>query len=481
VTASALAVLEARGLWRYRIVALLAALAAAWSALLLALPADAGRVVAPWLLMLDTALLGTTLIGALVILERDQGMRAALAVSPARLGHRLAAKVGVLTAAVVVSAVPIALAGGPTNAGGLAAALTGVALTAVLTMLLAVAVAAHRESVVTLLIVLPLVLLPLIAPALLAAAGLRHPLLYLAPTTGAMDLIRAGYGGAAAAPGWSVAWLVLASALAATVAHRQLRSGPRAAAPVRVRVGWTVRHDGGPVRSFLRTDFASIRRDPMLILVGVSPLLLGLAARFGYPPLHGWLARVHGFDVDPYRPLLLAVAVLLHVPVTFGMIGALLVLDDVDDRALTALRTSPLTLPRYLAYRGGSVTAAAVVGLAVAVPLSGLAAPGSWARLGPAVLLAGLVTPLFLLTTLAVAGNKVEGVAAVKLLGLPTYAPVATWWLTGPAGWPFAVLPTWWVVQTQWTAWPYALGGAALTIAALALLARRVLTRLAAI
>jgi hypothetical protein len=97
------------------------------------------------------------------------------------------------------------------------------------------------------------------------------------------------------------------------------------------------------------------------------------------------------------------------------------------------------------------------------------------------VLLAGLVTPLFLLSTLVLARNKVEGVAAVKLLGLPFYAPLVTWWLTGPAGWPLAVLPTWWVVQAQWTAWPYALGGAALTIAALALLARRVLTRLAAV
>jgi fluoroquinolone transport system permease protein len=296
-----------------------------------------------------------------------------------------------------------------------------------------------------------------------------------------MDLIRTGYGGVPAAPGWwSAAWLLIASALAAAAAHRQLRCDPREAAVVPL-VERPVRHDGGPVWWFLRTDLASVGRDPMLVLVGISPLLLGLATRFGYPPLHGWLARVHDFDADPYRPLLLAVAVLLHVPVTFGMIGALLVLDDVDDRALTALRTSPLTLPRYLAYRAGSVTAAAVAGLAVAVPLSGLAAPGSSARLASAVLLAALVTPLFMLTSLALARNKVEGVAAVKLLGLPVYAPLVTWWLAGPAGWPFAVLPTWWVLQTQWTAWPYALGGAALTIAAIGLLTRRVISRLAAV
>lgn len=115
--------------------------------------------------------------------------------------------------------------------------------------------------------------------------------------------------------------------------------------------------------------------------------------------------------------MLFALAVVLHVPLIFGMMGALIVLDDTDSRALAALRVSPLTLPRYLALRSGQVTVATLVGLAIAVPLSGLAsADRSLIALAPAVLLA----PLVMFAALAIASNKVEEVAVLKLLGLPS-------------------------------------------------------------
>jgi fluoroquinolone transport system permease protein len=444
----ALLALEVRVQWRYGIVAMVAALTAAWTGLLLVLPDQAAGVVAPWLLMLETAVLGSTLAGALVLLERGYGMRAALAVSPARTGEYLTAKLGFLTALVLASAVPVALAGRP---AALAPVLLGVGLTALLTMLVAVAVAVPRQSVISFMIVLPLVLLPLLAPAVAHGAGLRHPLLYASPVTGAMDLVLTG-----SAPAWSAAWLLLAITLAASWAARrsggdQPRRGPTFA--------WTW--------------------DPLLVVIGASPLLLGVATRFGYSPLHDWLLRAYGFDLDPYRPLLLAVAVVLHVPVTFGMVGALLVFDDVDDRAIVALRVSPLTLPRYLARRAGLVAAATLAGLLVAVPLSGLGSLGPW------LLPAALLAPLVMLAALAVATNKVEGLAVLKLLGLPLYAPLATWWLTGPSSWPFAVLPSWWVVRSLWSGEPapalgYAAAGLALTAVALGLLSRRALALLRA-
>jgi fluoroquinolone transport system permease protein len=217
----------------------------------------------------------------------------------------------------------------------------------------------------------------------------------------------------------------------------------------------------------------------MVLLIVVSPVLLALAARFGYPPLRDWLARVYEFDLDPYRPVLLGLVVVLHVPVAFGMAGALRVLDDVDDRVLMAIRVSPLTLPRYLRRRAGLVTLGALGGMAVAVPLSGLPPVADWPAALSAVLLASLLAPLTMLAALAVAGNKVEGVAVLKLLGLPLYAPVAGWWLTGPAGWPFAVLPSWWVLRSLWTGSPaFAAAGLAVTAALLVPLASRTLTTL---
>lgn len=476
--------LEAQLQWRYRIVALVAALTVGWAVVLALVPTAVATALVGWVLMLETAVLATTVAGALVLMERDQGIRAALATSPARLRERLLARVGLLTGLVVASAALMAIAAGPRSVPGLAAALTGVGLTAVLTTVLAIAVAVHRESVISFMVMLPLVLLPLVLAAVLQGAGLRHPLLYAVPTTGAMDLITAGFREPAPGLAWSASavWLVVAAAGAAWLAGHQFRRSAAARTatmayrPVErpalpARATRPVR--GDPVWSFLRTDLVNLRRDPLLILIGLSPLLLGLGLRFGYAPAHEWLLTAYGFDVAPYRTVLFALAVVLHVPVSFGMMGALMVLDDADSRALTALRASPLTLPRYLAMRSGLVTVATVVGLAVAVPLSGLATmDSSLAGLAPAV----LVAPLIMFVTLAVAGNKVEGVAVLKVLGLPLYLPVAVWWLDGVAGWLLAPLPTWWVLRALWTSWPYAVGAVLVigcAVAALGYLAQR--------
>lgn len=497
--------LEVRVQWRYRIVAVVALLALCWSTVLLVLPPPTARSVAAWVLVLETAVAGTTLVGALMIVERERGMRAAFTASPARPAELVTARAGFLTGVVLAGSVPVALAGRPVGAGGFALALIGVGLTALLTTLVAVAVAAGRRSVLTFMVALPLALLPLVLAALVRGAGVGHPLLYVVPTAGAMDLVLAGYGGPAA-PAWAAGWLLVACVMAAGLACHRLRgqagaaviahpaaaSTPPAAVPPAASaappagiLGRRLRASAcRPVGSLLRTDLATVRRDPLLVLIGVSPLLLALALRSGYPTARDWLVAAHGLDLDPYRPLLLAVAVTLHIPVVFGIIGALLVLDEVDSGAVAALRVSPLTASGHLGYRAALVTGATALGLAVALPLSGLAPPGDLLALAPGTVVAVLTAPLVTAGTLALAANKVEGVGVAKLLGVPLYLPVVSWWVGGPAGWLLAPLPTWWLLRSQWAA-PvaapaagYAAGGLAVTVAALILVGGRAVARL---
>jgi fluoroquinolone transport system permease protein len=179
-------------------------------------------------------------------------------------------------------------------------------------------------------------------------------------------------------------------------------------------------------------------------MVALSPLLLALALRLGYPPLADWLQRTRGLDLTPYEPVLAILAVAVHVPVAFGMTGALIVLDDLEDGALAVVRTSPLSVRRYLAYRLAAVTVLSAAGLALAAPLSGLV-PASATG---ALLLAVPLGPLVTLATLAVARSRVQGATANKVLALPLYLPVAAWWLTGPANWLLALFPTYWIVRS---------------------------------
>lgn len=466
--------LELRVQWRYGVLAAVATLAGAWVALLAALPSATARVAAPWVLLLDTALIGTTVVGALVILERQRGASAALTLSPVSWGPRLATKAGVLTAAVTVAAVPVVIAGRPPGAGALPALLAVATLT-LLTVLLSVAVAAGRSSVLSFMATLPLVLVPLVAPAMLHLAGVSTPMLHLVPTVGATDVIMSAYADRVWSP-WVLGWPLAACVWAGWWAHRRLRAAATGAparvshAPPTARAAATGR-GRGPVRA-IGLDLRTLARDPLLVMLGISPILLGLALRFGYPPVRDWLLATHGVELAAYRPLLLAVAVVVHVPVSFGMVGALLVLDDMDNRALAALRVSPLPVPGYLAYRAGLMVVAAAANLTVVLPLSGLVSPYGQPVLP--LLAALLLTPLVMGATVAIARDKVTGAAVLKLLGPPLYAPVLAWWLGPWAGWFLWPLPTWWILQAQWTASWYALGGLVLSLVLLTLLVRRV-------
>jgi len=202
----------------------------------------------------------------------------------------------------------------------------------------------------------------------------------------------------------------------------------------------------GPVLAFLRLDATNVRRDSLLSVVLTSPVLLALVLRWGYPAAERWATAVHGFDLAPHRGLLLALLVVVHVAFIFGMLGALLVLDDADDRSLLALRVTPVTLAGYLGYRTAAVAVATALGLVIAVPLAGLV-NGPPVEVWPALALTAACAPLVTLITLVAASNKVEGMAVIKLLGLPVYLPVLTWVVDAPWTWALAIIPTYWPVR----------------------------------
>jgi fluoroquinolone transport system permease protein len=148
------------------------------------------------------------------------------------------------------------------------------------------------------------------------------------------------------------------------------------------------------------------------------------------------------------------------------MMAALLVLEESDDRTLLAVRVSPITLERYLAYRVGMAAVVTAVGLAVAVPISGLVAADELVGMAPALIAAVALAPLTTLTVTALAANKVEAITVVKLLGLPFYLPLAAWVMAAPLQLIFAPLPSYWILRSLWASAPViALGSASAAIA----------------
>jgi fluoroquinolone transport system permease protein len=467
---AALLALELRAQWRQGIPVSVLGLAALWSGLLVLMPERVAWVATPYLLFVEITTVGTLFAGALSVTDRSTGAAAALGVSPARSWERVTARLAPLAVLTTVSAVPVLIAGRRT--GEIGAGLPVIALSSLLLLAVAAGVAARKDEFVGFMVALagPMVLL-FAVPLAVSIGLLTGPLWYATPTTGALALLS---GDSPYPAGPLLGQLALWAAAAVGYAAWRQRAGQdpapgRTIVHVRMlptRPGWLV---------FPRADLRNITRDTMLAMVALSPMLLALALRLGYPPLAAWLLHTRGLDLTPYEPVLAMLAVAVHVPVAYGMTGALIVLDDLEAGTLAVVRTSPFGVPRYLAYRLTAVTVLSAAGLAVAAPLSGMV-PASATG---ALLLAVPLGPLVTVATLAVARSRVQGVTADKVLALPVYLPVAAWWLTGPAGWLLAPFPAYWIARS----WPdtdplHLLGGLACLAAWLIPLTRRVTRRL---
>lgn len=400
---------------RHHVVAATGAMSVLWIPLLVALPATWRADALAWLLLLDVATLGLYFAPALAVVERANGVTAALRLSRLTPLRALAVRVA------------IAMVGG-------------------------------AETLTTYLARVPLVAAALLLPALLRGAGLvDSPVLALSPVTGALDLLAGRWSAA------HVGWLLVAiSVLGVIVVRLGFDVRPRQSAGAG---RWPApRPFAGPrwwraARSYATTDVRTLLSDRLLLLLLVGVPLIAVAVRVASGAGLDWLEQRHGFDAGPHLPVMWAFVLVLHLPVMAGALAGLLFLEDRDTGLLPALATTRASLHTLLAYRltATMITAAGFMGTGMLI--AGVRHPLGW----PGLLFTALagaavsVVPAMLLASLG--GDRVQGMALMKTMGLPLYLPIAWWYVDGPAGWLFGLVPTGWVAQTFWaTSMPQALG-----------------------
>ena len=220
--------------------------------------------------------------------------------------------------------------------------------------------------------------------------------------------------------------------------------------------------------AFGRNDLRGVGRDSLLTGLFLAPLVWIAMVRFGTPPVIQMLAEDYQFDLVPYYPLILVGFLLLTSAIIVGGVVALVVLEERDGHTLTAVRITPASLGRYIQYRAIiaiTITTLYVIGTIIA---SGLLP----ARLVPALIPIGLLTGqsalVIALVILAVAKNKVEGIAAIRALGIVVAGlPLLPAFIDSDWQLAFGLLPTYWPAQAflaasdNGTWWPYLLGGIA--------------------
>ncbi|MDY6996352.1 MAG: ABC transporter permease [Actinomycetota bacterium] len=225
--------------------------------------------------------------------------------------------------------------------------------------------------------------------------------------------------------------------------------------------------------AFGRNDLRGTYRDPLLVMIVLAPVIWTVGTAVLIPRLSVALAERYDFDLVPYYPLVVTGLLLLTSIVVVGGLAAFLVLDEIDAGTLTALRVTPVPLTSFFGYRAATVVAITTVYVTATIPATGLLpAVPAWPLI-PIGLVGGLTSVVTMLLIVAVASNKVQGIAMLRLLGLLIAGiPCLAWFLEPPADLAFGVLPPYWAAKAFWVAcgggtwWPYLAGGVVVNVAA---------------
>lgn len=231
--------------------------------------------------------------------------------------------------------------------------------------------------------------------------------------------------------------------------------------------------------AFGLNDLKSIRREPLLLYMLAIPPVMVLVLRLILPPATAYLSENLDFDLVPYYPMLLSFFFVLQIPLLFGVLVGLLVLDERDDNTLIALRVTPISMRGYALYRGGGAVLLSSAYVMLALLSSGFVPISLALAIAAVALLAGVMAAVFALIVATFASNKVEGLALTKGLSVFMLGPLAAYFV--PSEWQlcFGLLPTYWPAKTFWVAgeggnfWPYALAGLIYSVLLLPWLLRR--------
>lgn len=223
---------------------------------------------------------------------------------------------------------------------------------------------------------------------------------------------------------------------------------------------------GKAIAAFGRNDVRGTYRDPLLVMLVFAPVIWTTGVAVLTPMVADLLADRYDFDLVPYYPLVLTAFLLLTSIIIAGGLAAFLVLDEIDAGTLTALRVTPVPVSTFFGYRAATVMAVTTIYVIATMSFSGILELGLIPVLIPIGMVAGLSAVVTLLLIIAVASNKIQGIAMVRALGmLIAGLPCLPWFIDSAWNLAFGVLPPYWAAKAFWVAadhgtwWPYLLGG----------------------
>ncbi len=398
-------------------------------------------------ILLDPTFIGFFFAGGLVLLEREQGILPVVATSSGGFQSWARPKIAALTilaGTATVALIAVATLFGfvrPTVPGALRL-VVGLALSIPIFFNLGITIAAWRPRVLEYFVYASFALLPLMIPLAELVGIPTGAVGMVSPVWGAMTLITSVFADGvplqplAVAAGSLIVWNVLTTRWASRAflflagsGSRKVGSRKSAGTP---RAG--VRR-GGPARlSGAAVDIRLMLRDPVVALMLAAPLLaaavLGRVIPYAAPALAGVQDNIRSFA------LLLGVAI-------YGMVGAFLILDEKDGGVIPFLKTVPGKPGWYILRRGRMLL---LLHLAIVVPtvMAGNLFHATPLQFLLSVIVDAAMLPVVYLAVAVIAENKVQGLAAAKIINILTLPPLLLIAIPDRWSWVVGVFPSAW-------------------------------------
>lgn len=186
-----------------------------------------------------------------------------------------------------------------------------------------------------------------------------------------------------------------------------------------------------------------ILKDGMLLVMVPAPFLAGLFFKLALPLINTILVDKFAFSITAWYGIADGMLIAL-TPMFTAMISAFLLLEERDEGLNAFYQITPAQGYSYLTARVGLpmlwVFAITIIVLA-AFNLSVLS-PGD--IISGALI--GSLTGIFLAMMVAsIAGNRVEGLAVSKLMGISFIGLILIWFIPAPYSYLMAFLPSFWI------------------------------------
>lgn len=186
-----------------------------------------------------------------------------------------------------------------------------------------------------------------------------------------------------------------------------------------------------------------IAKDGMLLVLLPAPVLAGIFFKFAIPVINDILTRKFFFSITAWYGLADGMLLCL-TPMFAAMISAFLLLEERDEGLSAFYQITPAEGSSYLNARIGLpmiwafFTTLFVVCVFKISPLS-----------FEVILLSALISSLtgisLAMMVVSIAGNRVEGLALSKLMGISFMGLILIWFIPAPFHYIMAFLPSFWI------------------------------------